>query len=249
MGMRTCLLLLSTEGSNLTTLGQIMLDNYTGNALASVQQLGLLPQGLRAQTWHPMAATKCLLPGISSRGETGVTGDDLYHRDTHLARQVVRGIQVLRVVGHVIAQPQQTIREAPKDRIAPPRRSHRLHQLSPDLHYPSVASLGAKEGLIGVKIAVGFHSSQFPTPVCAGCAAGSWTSYGPSLLQTTRVNIQTRITEGRQLPGQARGKYIDLENGCERPVRVDFLASKFTIVIEHGQLMLEETSRDHLVQP
>lgn len=46
----------STEGSNLAAFGQMTLDNYTGNTLASGQQLGLLPQGVKAPTQHPMAA-------------------------------------------------------------------------------------------------------------------------------------------------------------------------------------------------
>lgn len=52
----------STEGSIPAHLGQTMLYNYRGNTLASVQQLRLVPQGLRAQ--HPMAETECLFPGI-----------------------------------------------------------------------------------------------------------------------------------------------------------------------------------------
>lgn len=78
-------------------------------------------------------------------------------------------------------------------------------QLSPDLHYPSVASPGAKEGLVRVKITADFHSSQFP-PVCSATVLavlqGPGPAASPSLLQTTRVNIHTRMTETQQLPGR-----------------------------------------------
>lgn len=69
-------------------------------------------------------------------------------------------------------------------------------QLSPDPHHPSP---GARGGLVGVKVTVGSHSSQLP-PVWSPSVLA--VLQGPSLLQTTRANIQTGMTERQQLPGR-----------------------------------------------
>lgn len=53
--LRFWVVFFSTEVFNLATVGKIILDKM-GNALASAQQLELLPQGMGAQTQHGMAA-------------------------------------------------------------------------------------------------------------------------------------------------------------------------------------------------